>query len=243
MNTPPDRTGPRLLLGAAALLALLALVAFLVIGHGPAPVANSDPSPSELATAKSPSAPLANVPFASGEAPQPTAPGAPATASPPAPSTPATPLARTPEGRIAPEALASFTPQTYPGGTPAYDGEPVTAYVAVPSSRKRLALTVNQMGEFPRIPAEPGEQVEVRLAFTATAPGTPVAIAARDGGKLHTGKFSTALNLDDRREAAFGFTVSENVGMHQISVTTPTGEMKTLEFWAGQPPILMKLAK
>jgi hypothetical protein len=62
---------------------------------------------------------------------------------------------------------------------PPYDGEPVTAYIAVPSTGRKVALTVNQLGEFPRIATEPEEQVEVPLAFTRT----PVAVAAQDGGE------------------------------------------------------------
>ncbi len=155
---------------------------------------------------------------------------------------PSGPLLRTPEGRIDPSGLTSFTPVRFPGDEPAYDGEKVTAYVASPSSGKRLALTVNQLGEFPRIWANPSERVEVRLAFTSTQPGGRVAIVAQDGGKLAGTKLSAALPVDDARQIAFAFTVSPNVGLHRVSITSPTGEAKTLEFWAGPPPVLMRSA-
>jgi hypothetical protein len=126
---------------------------------------------------------------------------------------------------------------------PGYEGEPVTAYVAVPSTGKRVALTVNQLGEFPRLDTEPSETVEVRLAFARTEPGAQVAVVAQDGGRLHTGRLSGALAVDAERQIAFGFKVSANVGLHRIAVSTPVGEVKTVEFWAGPPAILMQAAK
>jgi hypothetical protein len=152
-------------------------------------------------------------------------------------------LVRTPEGRIDPARLADFEPVAFPGGEPALDGEKVTAYIAVPSTGKKVALTANQLGEFPRIQANESEQVEILLAFSTTKPGSRVALAVQDGGKLHTGRLSGALPVDDARHLAFAFTVSPNPGMHRVSVTTQTGELKTLEFWAGPPSVLMSASK
>jgi|GEM_PF-1876583 len=140
---------------------------------------------------------------------------------------------------IKPGEIAAFQPYRYPGTPPYYPGEPVTAYVRVPSTGKNEALTVNQGGEFPRMMTQPGETVQVRLSFTDTAPETPVALTAQDGGYIEGGLTSTAGKLDATKQLAFGFTVSKNPGIHRVTLKTPAGETKTLEFWAG-PPISFK---
>lgn len=136
-------------------------------------------------------------------------------------------------GRISADEISDFTVYTYPIGIPYYTGEKTTAYVRVPSSQKQQALTVNQEGEYPRMMTKPGETVQVRLAFTETAPDTPIAITAHDGGRLDKGLRATALLLDEARQLAFSFTVSTNPGIHRVTFRTPAGETKTLEFWAG----------
>jgi len=136
---------------------------------------------------------------------------------------------------IQPTELPTFQPYRYPGNPPFYPGEPVTAYVRVPSTKKHSALTVNQGGEFPRMMTQPGETVQVRLAFSQTEPDTPVALTSQDGGLIEGGQRSTAGMLDAQRQLAFAYTVSRNPGIHRVTVTTPAGETKTLEFWAGDP--------
>jgi hypothetical protein len=44
---------------------------------------------------------------------------------------------------IQPGEVGGFVPYRWPGRLPAYPGEPVTAYVRVPSTKKQEALTVN----------------------------------------------------------------------------------------------------
>jgi hypothetical protein len=44
---------------------------------------------------------------------------------------------------IQPGEVGGFTPYRWPGRLPAYPGEPVTAYVRVPSTKKQEALMVN----------------------------------------------------------------------------------------------------
>src|SRR5690606_11118987 len=87
-----------------------------------------------------------------------------------------------PPAPVLPGELRSFETVPYPLGRPAYGGEPVTAYLRVASLERDLALSVNQGGEFPRVPVLPGETVQVRLAFTRSPPGTPVGLSAEDGG-------------------------------------------------------------
>lgn len=134
---------------------------------------------------------------------------------------------------IALEDLKAFKEYTYPAGTPYYIGEKVTAFVEISSTGEKQALTVNQAGEYPRMMTEPGEMVQVRLAFAETAPNTPIAITAHDGGLLDDELRATALLLDEARQLAFSFTVSTNPGIHRVTFRTPAGETKTLEFWAG----------
>lgn len=153
-------------------------------------------------------------------------------------------VATLPAGRVVAQAstqhiqageVGSFQPYRWLGQVPHYAGEAVTAYVRVPSTKKQEALTVNQVGEFPRMMTQPGETVQVRLAFSETEPDTPVALTSEDGGLIEGGQRSTAGKLDAARQIAFAYTVSPNPGIHRISIRTPSGEAKILEFWAGPP--------
>lgn len=149
--------------------------------------------------------------------------------------------AMTVSGHISPRDLTSFKPHTYPSGQPFYPGEPVTAFVRVPSTAQQIAMTVNQGGEYPQLNADPGETVEVLLGFSQTEPGSPVALSAQDGGVLDDGKRTAALILDKNRQVAFSFKLTPNPGLHRIAIQSPTGETKTLEFWVGEPQVIKKL--
>ncbi len=144
-----------------------------------------------------------------------------------------------PPAPIRPGELPSFETVAYPLGRPAYAGEPVSAYVRVGSLGKDLALNVNQGGEFPRVPVAPGETVEIRLAFSRSAPGTRVALNAEDGGSLRVGRESgrsLAGALDGQRQLGLSYRVTTTSGAHRVTLRTPDGETKTLEFWSGDPP-------
>lgn len=157
--------------------------------------------------------------------------------------------------------LTAFEPVRYTEGQPLYEGEPVMAYVRVGSTGKQAALTVNQGGEYPQLLTEPGEEVQVRLQFTRTEPDSPIALTAQDGGlvvlaegglspstKGNKGEQdalparSTAGVLDGQRQIGFAFRVSGNPGIHRVSVGTPSGETKVLEFWAGPPPKMKEMS-
>ncbi len=250
MNPSKPFTGARLLLIASAIAALVAVACYLNFASAPGggePLPASDGAPLASASAgprdalQTPEPPV-ELPTA-GNASAAATPGQPHPAAANAAPSAATPIVRDAEGRIDPASVGEFAPLVFPGGPPDYEGEPVTAYVGVPSSGRKVALTVNQLGEFPRIDTAPSEKVEIRLVFATTAPGTPIAVAAQDGGKLHTGKLSAAQPLNAERQLAFAYTVSPNPGMHRVSVTTPAGELKTLEFWAGPPAALQREAR
>lgn len=135
--------------------------------------------------------------------------------------------------RILAEDLNDYQPVSYPEDRLAYEGEPVMAHVLLPSSNRRLALTPNQNGEYPRVLTEPGEAVEVLLTFSQSSPGSFLAVSAQDGGFVHTGAAAAALKLDENRQVTLGFLVSGNPGIHRISLTTANGDTRTLQFWAG----------
>ncbi len=132
---------------------------------------------------------------------------------------------------VQPSELYAFKPVLYTEGQPFYEGEPVTAYVRVGSTGRQAALTVNQGGEYPQLLTEPGEEVQIRLAFTRTEPGSPIALTAQDGGlvvleqgartpssvaggalQIDPPTRSTAGVLDAQRQLGFAFRVSEKGG-------------------------------
>lgn len=131
-----------------------------------------------------------------------------------------------------------YKPVTYSGGIPRYDGEAVIAYVAVPSSGEKLAMTVNQMGEYPRVRVQASERVKVLLQFTNLPEGTPVSFVAQDGGLMENNKAGLARQTDVQKQVAFEYQLSANDGVHRVHVTTATGEAKTLDFWVGPENVM-----
>jgi hypothetical protein len=130
-------------------------------------------------------------------------------------------------------APGDFTPYIYPPTAPLYRGERAAAYVRVPSSGRQQALAVDGNGEFPLIKTNPGETVQVRLAFAQSAPNTLIGITAHNGGTIHGIAPTPALRLDAARQLAFAYTLSNNPGGHRLTIGTPAGEVKTFLFWAG----------
>ncbi|WP_294225062.1 hypothetical protein [Prosthecobacter sp.] len=136
-----------------------------------------------------------------------------------------------------------FDVVVWPEGRPHYEGEPVVARVTTGSDNRKLHLEVNQMGEFPRVQVTPGENMNVRLQFQTSKPGMPVALTAQDGGTLGEAKMSQRVMLDDQRSVTFDFAASANVGTHRVTVVTPAGEVKTLDFWVGEPNTMRTTAQ
>ncbi len=136
--------------------------------------------------------------------------------------------------------LSTYKEYKYPTGTPKYEGENVTAFVHVKSSEQAVKFQPNQMGEYPRVWMQQEEVANIQLAFPETKPGTPVAISAQDGGSLDGVKIATSRQVDENGRIAFDFKTSPNPGIHRVSVMTASGEVKILDFWAGDPPVLQK---
>jgi len=126
-------------------------------------------------------------------------------------------------------------------GQPHFEGEFIAAYVTLGASGRKLRMTVNQIGEFPRVQIATRERVQVELEFSRSRPGDHIAVAAQDGGFVD-GSRSAALTVNDQRRARFAFDASSNEGVHHVSVLTQSGERRLLDFWAGPMPILRSTA-
>jgi len=126
-------------------------------------------------------------------------------------------------------------------GEPHFEGEFIAAYVTLGASGRKLRMTVNQMGEFPRVQVATRERVQVELEFSRTQPGDHIAVAAQDGGFVD-GSHSAALTVNDQRRVRFAFDVSANDGVHYVSVMTQNGVSRLLDFWAGPMPTLRSTA-
>lgn len=128
-------------------------------------------------------------------------------------------------------------------GKPHYEGEPVVAQVTTGKDGRKLHLEVNQMGEYPRVQVEAGEIVKVRMQFQRSPAEMPLALTAQDGGGLAGGKPSQSVRLASDRSASFDFTAGQNVGVHRVTVATPSGEIKTFDFWVGPLNIMRTTAQ
>ncbi|MFN0076577.1 MAG: hypothetical protein ACKVY0_08890 [Prosthecobacter sp.] len=136
-----------------------------------------------------------------------------------------------------------FEVVAWPGGKPHYEGEPVVAQVTTGQGKRNLHLEVNQMGEYPRVQVAPQESVNIKLQFQTSKTGMPVALTAQDGGTLAGAKVSQRVVLDDQRSVFFDFAASANVGTHRVTIATPAGEVKTLDFWVGEPNTMRTTAQ
>lgn len=137
---------------------------------------------------------------------------------------------------------SGFEIVNWPEGTPHYEGEYVAADVTTQDGRK-LRMSVNQLGEYPRVQVRAGELVQVRMQFQSSPPGMPIALTAQDGGTLAAGKPTQSVQLGEDRTASFEFTAGTNDGIHRISVTTPEGEVKNFDFWVGALNVMRTAAR
>jgi hypothetical protein len=149
------------------------------------------------------------------------------------------------EAPVYPELVPSSysTVNSARGHQPEVDGEVATAFVAVPSTGKKLRLAQNQMGEFPMVEIVPSETVDVHVVFPMAEVGSRYAIVAQDGGIIaEAARPGYAKVLDSKRTLHFQYTCSANTGMHRVVLRSESGESKILEFWAGGTLPVMKSA-
>lgn len=111
------------------------------------------------------------------------------------------------------------------------------AYLRIPSTRTRVSLAPNSMGEYPIQAAGLRESVGIRLIFPDIAPGTPVAVAILDGGSFPESKgFSRIVRVEEWGGIDFQFETSANLGHHRLQVLPRGKTPKTLDFYAAQNP-------
>jgi hypothetical protein len=120
-------------------------------------------------------------------------------------------------------------------GEPLWAGEPVVARVEFEG--RRVQLTPNQLGEFPRLNVAAGAGARVRLAFPEGTAASPVIIAPLDGGTVEAGQLSLVRELGTDHAVGFTYKASTYAGVHRVQVRRPGQAPVVLEFWAGQPEI------
>ena len=109
------------------------------------------------------------------------------------------------------------------------------AYVRVPSTKSRLRLAPNQLGEFPVQPAGLQETVAVRVDLPDANPGDPVAVTILDGGTFpgeDENEASRLIKVEKWGGVSFQFTTSQNDGHHRLRVQPSGGRLKIVDFYA-----------
>lgn len=122
--------------------------------------------------------------------------------------------------------------------SPLVSGDFVEAFVETARKGQKFRLVPNQAGEYQRVYIAAGEEVAVKLQFTDDKPGTKVAVASLDGGRLAGSKVSELMEIANDRSLEFVFKASTNEGMHRVKVLSPDGEVKLLDFWVGDENVL-----
>lgn len=126
----------------------------------------------------------------------------------------------------------------YPNSQPLLNGQYVEAFVDTKATGQKFRLTPNQAGEYQRVYVKAQEEIKVKMQFADHKPGSKIAVAALDGGRLANGQSSDLLTLNDQRSVDFAFRPSLIEGIHRVKVLTQNGEVKTLDFWVGNEHIL-----
>lgn len=122
--------------------------------------------------------------------------------------------------------------------SPLVSGDFVEAFVETARKGQKFRLVPNQAGEYQRVYIAAGEEVAVKLQFTENKPGTKIAVASLDGGRLAGSKVSELLEVGNDRSIEFVFKGSNNEGIHRVKVLSPDGEVKLLDFWVGDENVL-----
>jgi hypothetical protein len=107
------------------------------------------------------------------------------------------------------------------------------AYIHVPSSRRRIAMEPNQIGEFPAVETKLNDTVGVRLSLDTVKPGTPVRVVIMDGGSFPAIEgVVQVLKVTKWGGVAFEFATSANIGFHRILVQAQGQPSRILNFSA-----------
>ncbi len=108
------------------------------------------------------------------------------------------------------------------------------AHSVVVVNKKRMELTSNIAGEFPRVQVKPKETIPVRVTFPGGDPGDFVMIEAKDGGHLENRKIVKPTALDAKRGVDFEFTTNQEEGVYRVLVRRGS-DQRLLDFWVGEP--------
>lgn len=93
-------------------------------------------------------------------------------------------------------------------------------------------LEPNQVGSFPRVNLDPGQQVSVVVQWPDAQAGQRVVVAVEDGGELNDGQRVLPLDLDGAGSASFEFTAGRGPGIYRVTLRHKQ-DVKTLEMWVG----------
>lgn len=107
------------------------------------------------------------------------------------------------------------------------------AFIHVPSSRRRIAMEPNQIGEFPAVETKLNDTVGVRLSLDAVKPGTSVRVVIMDGGSFPAVEGVTqVLKATKWGGVAFEYATSGNIGFHRVLVQAKGHPARILNFSA-----------
>ncbi len=121
---------------------------------------------------------------------------------------------------------------------PLLSGQYAEAFVETKATGQKFRLTPNQAGEYQRVYVKPEESIAVKVTFANGKPGSKVAIASLDGGRLANGEFTDLITMDDQGSVDFAYRSSPIEGIHRVKVMSQNGEVKLLDFWVGNEHIL-----
>lgn len=123
---------------------------------------------------------------------------------------------------------------------PAQIASPTVVSAMVRVGGQTLQGDANELGIFPEIRVQPGQQVGVTVAYPEGQPGQRIVAAVEDGGLLQDGERVLPMQLDSQQAVTFNFTAGEARGIYRVTLRRGT-ETKMLQFWAGEPlPLAMR---
>jgi len=93
---------------------------------------------------------------------------------------------------------------------------PLVPLVMVSFADEQLVHLHGHDGQFPPLTANPGETGDVHLHFPAVYAGTPLVIAAMDGGYLVLTDQSTS--IDSQGRASFQFQTGVDPGVYRVLI-------------------------
>lgn len=114
------------------------------------------------------------------------------------------------------------------------EGPQLYADVETPSTRY-VNLRPDDIGEMPRIHAEAGDRLELKVSIPTADPGEKIHIELPNGGSFaDTQAIGRVLNLSDKRTLTFEFLADESRGYCTVKFRH-RGHTRSLPVWVGAP--------